>query len=126
MKPKPKRPSLEYYLGLAYPIQIYPETGGGYTVSIKDLPGCISQGETTEEALSMIEDARIGWLEVAYAHNDPIPEPQLEPDYSGKLLLRMPKSLHQRLAERALLEGVSLNQYVNVLLGEANALHSRQ
>jgi antitoxin HicB len=125
MNKKPKRPTLEYYLGLSYPIQIYPEMNGGYTVTIKDLPGCISQGETKEEALSMIEDARIGWLEVAYAHNDPIPEPQLEPEYSGKLLLRMPKSLHQRLAERASREGVSLNQYVNVLLGEANALHLR-
>lgn len=126
MNKKTKRPPLEYYLGLSYPIQIYPEVNGGYTVTIKDLPGCISQAETKQEALEMIEDARIGWLEVAYAHNDPIPEPQPEPSYSGKLLLRMPKSLHQRLAERASREGVSLNQYVNVLLGEANTIHLRQ
>ncbi len=123
---KIKRPPLEYYLNLAYPIQIYPELDGGYSVSIKDLPGCISQGETKQEALEMIEDARIGWLEVAYAHNDPIPEPQPEPTYSGKLLLRMPKGLHQRLAERASREGVSLNQYVNVLLSQANTMHSHQ
>jgi predicted RNase H-like HicB family nuclease len=49
------------------------------TVTIKDLPGCVSQGETKEEAFAMIEDARIGWLEVAYVHNDPIPEPQSLP-----------------------------------------------
>jgi antitoxin HicB len=76
MNKKSKHPTLEYYLGLSYPIQIYPESGGGYTVTIKDLPGCISQRETKEEALTMIEDARIGWLEVSYFHHDPIPEPE--------------------------------------------------
>ena len=38
---------------------------GGYTVSVPDLPGCISEGDTFEEALSNIEDAIRGWLLVA-------------------------------------------------------------
>ena len=37
-------------------------------------------------------------------------------DYSGKFLVRMPKSLHFRLAMQAKREGVSLNQYVTSLL----------
>lgn len=123
MNKKPKRPSLEHYLNLNYPMMIYPEPDGGFTISLKDLPGCVSQGETMQEALAMIGDAKIGWLEVAYAHNDPIPEPQPQPSYSGKLLLRMPKGLHKRLAEYAAEEGVSLNQYVNVLLSQNQALN---
>jgi antitoxin HicB len=45
MNKNPKRTSLEYYLDLSYPIQIYTEVSGGYTLTIKDLPGCVSQGE---------------------------------------------------------------------------------
>jgi len=41
-----KRPPLEYFLSLKYPISIYPEEEGGYTALIPDLPGCMSQGET--------------------------------------------------------------------------------
>ncbi len=46
---------------------------GGYTVSVPDLPGCISEGDTFEEALEMIEDAMLGWLTVAQEHGDPFP-----------------------------------------------------
>ncbi|MFH0809203.1 MAG: MerR family transcriptional regulator [Pseudomonadota bacterium] len=37
---------------------------GGFWVEAPELPGCVSQGETVEEALEMIEDAITGWLEV--------------------------------------------------------------
>ncbi|MDI6880805.1 MAG: type II toxin-antitoxin system HicB family antitoxin [Desulfitobacteriaceae bacterium] len=47
-----------YYLGLPYKYSIYPAQEGGYVIEIPDLPGCISQGETVEEAVSMIEDAK--------------------------------------------------------------------
>ena len=47
---------------------------GGYVVSVPDLPGCISEGDTFEEALEMIKDAVSGWLVVAQQHGDPIPE----------------------------------------------------
>ncbi|MDP5018577.1 MAG: type II toxin-antitoxin system HicB family antitoxin, partial [Dolichospermum sp.] len=35
-------------------MSIYPEDDGGYTVIIPDLPGCMSQGETLEEAIENI------------------------------------------------------------------------
>jgi len=47
---------------------------GGYVVSVPDLPGCISEGDTFEEALEMIKDAMSGWLLVAQEHGDPIPD----------------------------------------------------
>lgn len=51
---------------------------GGFVVSVPELPGCISEGETFEEALVMIRDAMAGWLAVARNHADPIPEPFIE------------------------------------------------
>ncbi|MDR7434120.1 MAG: toxin-antitoxin system HicB family antitoxin [Armatimonadota bacterium] len=113
---------LDYYLKLKYPVTLYPEEEGGFTVEILDLPGCISQGETVEEALEMIEDARRKWIETAYKHGDEIPLPASERRYSGRVLVRMPRSLHRKLALAAEREGVSLNQYIVTLLSEKNAL----
>ena len=46
---------------------------GGYMVTIPEIPGCVSEGATFEEALEMIQDAMAGWLLVAAKHGDPIP-----------------------------------------------------
>ena len=59
---------LTYYLSLQYPIDVYPEQDG-FTVMIHDLPGCMSQGKTIDEAMSNIERAKHLWLETAYAKN---------------------------------------------------------
>jgi len=48
----------------------------------------------------------------------PVPEP-ITADYSGQLRLRMPKSLHQTLAEKAKEEKISLNQYINYQLARS-------
>ena len=47
---------------------------GGFVVSIPELPGCVSEGDTFEEAWEMIQDAMEGWLQVAREHGDPIPQ----------------------------------------------------
>ncbi len=73
---KTEKRSLESFLAQKYPITLYPEPEG-YTVEIKDLPGCLSQGDTAEEALQMIEEARILWIESAYENGDPIPPPSV-------------------------------------------------
>ena len=46
---------------------------GGYVVSVPELPGCISEGDTFEEAWEMIQDAMQGWLHVAAENGDAIP-----------------------------------------------------
>jgi len=109
---------LAYYLGLSYPVTLV-ETEDGVAASIPDLPGCISQGDTVEEALENIEDAKRGWLETALKQGNEIPLPGHAREYSGKLLLRMARTLHRALAVRAEKEGVSLNQYINYLLATA-------
>ena len=117
-KIKVKLKSLDYYLSLKYPISFSPETEG-YTAIIKDLPGCISQGETLSEAMENIQEARELWIETAYECEDEIPLPATEVEYSGSLSLQIPKSLHLSLAEKAEREGVSLDQYILVVLSKA-------
>jgi antitoxin HicB len=76
MKIKSKLKNLEDYLILNYPITFYPETEGGYTVIVQDLPGCISEGDTLEEAMENILDAKKAWIETAWKYGDEIPLPQ--------------------------------------------------
>jgi antitoxin HicB len=114
--------NLEYYSSLPYPVRIYPEPdGSGYTAEVPDLPGCITCADTLPELWALLEDAKRGWLELALADGDPIPEPSFpvsERESSGKFTVRVPRSLHRKLSEQAQREGVSLNQFVSVALAE--------
>ena len=65
-KSEPLHDSLSYYLSLQYPIDVYPEDQG-FTVMIHDLPGCMSQGKTMDEAITNIDRAKHLWLETVYA-----------------------------------------------------------
>lgn len=116
------RKPIEYYLNLRYPITLEPDEEGGYFASITDLPGCITEGETIDEALENLEVARTLWIETAYSFDDVIPLPTSNNKYSGKFLLRVPPYLHQKLAESAQREGVSLNQYLVSLLSGRDAV----
>jgi antitoxin HicB len=113
--------TLDFYLGLPYTRELTPEPEGGWFIRIKELPGCMSQGDSPEEALQMIDDAMRCWLEVSLEDGDPIPEPRPAEEYSGKFVVRVPKSLHRQLVEEAERDGVSLNQFVNVALAAAVA-----
>jgi antitoxin HicB len=115
-----ERKPLKYYLSLKYPVSIEEAPEGGYFVQIKDLPGCYSQGETVEEAVENIEEARRLWMESMYEDGNEIPVPgAAEKQYSGKFNVRIPKSLHRKLDEMAELEGVSLNHYLVSTLSRA-------
>ena len=71
----PKAKTLDYYMGLPYSILLVPDEDGWYA-EVPELPGCMTCGETKEEVLQLIEDAKQSWLEVSLAHGDPIPEPE--------------------------------------------------
>lgn len=106
-----------------YPFQVRPlaeEEGGGYLIEFPDLPGCLSDGATIEEAIANGADALRSWIATAREFGDPIPPPSHPTDdaYSGRWNMRVPKSLHRRLAERAKAEGVSLNTLAVTLLAE--------
>ena len=92
------------------------EEGGSFLVEFPDLPGCMADGETVEEAIAESHDALISWLETAKAHRDFIPSSSNR--YSGQWRLRVPKSLHAALALRAKQEDVSLNMLAATLLAK--------
>ncbi|OAF05483.1 hypothetical protein AYJ54_00830 [Bradyrhizobium centrolobii] len=52
--------------------------GGGFVALVPDLPGCMSDGETPQEALANAQDAIASWIEAAHELGGPIPEPTRE------------------------------------------------
>ncbi len=66
---------LAYYLSLPYAITLVP-TNNGWFAKINDLPGCMTYGESKEEVLTLIEDAKLTWLSAMLEEGQPIPEPQ--------------------------------------------------
>ena len=116
MRNDTERKDLKFYLNLRYPITIHPDPDGGYVAEIEELPGCMTQAETIDEAFKAIEDARQVWINGTYEIGQDIPLPREMEDYSGKFMVRIPRSLHRNLVRAAKSEGVSLNQYVTSLL----------
>ena len=63
-----------------YTIALIPEPEeGGYSVIVPTLPGCVTQGETIDEAVAMAQDAIAGRIAVAEKHGEPVPEEQEHP-----------------------------------------------
>jgi len=102
-----------------YRIEFVEYADGGFFARIPDLPHCIAEGRTLPETLQRLENNKKAWIEAQRELGRPVPEPtEIVPEYSGRFLLRVPKSLHGRLAEDAKRDGVSLNQFVVQLLAE--------
>jgi antitoxin HicB len=108
-----------------FQIKLYPikDDDGGETVwaaEIPELPGCVGAGDTPQEALLAVDDARKSWIEIALLEGKEIPTPFSGDalNYSGKFTLRLPKTLHKELAEKAEQEAVSLNQYLLYLISK--------
>ena len=87
------------------------ESGEYYYAKVLELDGCQSTGETFEEAYNNLKEAMEGWIETKLEAGFEIPMPVGYEDFSGKFIVRIPKSLHYKLAVEAKQEGVSLNQY---------------
>ena len=109
----------------AYMHEIAPlskEDGGGFLITFPDLPGCMSDGETIDEAMANGRDAFLSWISAAVDLGKPIPKPTAKPAEtiaaSGKFVARLPKTLHARLVAKAKQEGVSLNTLVLTFIAE--------
>lgn len=105
-------PTAAEYLKKPYGRLLVPEEDGGYRGEIIEFPGVFAEGETAAETAANLEDAAESWLEATIARGQTIPKPLEELEYSGKLVVRLPKSLHRRAAYTANREGVSLNQFI--------------
>lgn len=83
-----------------------------YIATCPSFPGLSAFGRTEEEALAEGKIALIGFIETSKAKQIPLPDPTVRSLSSGKLQLRLPKSLHRLAAKMAEREEVSLNTYI--------------
>lgn len=106
--------SVKEYMKLPYNYIIQPvndESGSYFYSRVLEFDGCQSTGETFEEAYENLKDAMKGWIETKLEGGFDVPLPIGYDNFSGKFLVRIPKSLHYKLSLEAEQEGVSLNQY---------------
>jgi predicted RNase H-like HicB family nuclease len=106
--------NIQDYMKLPYNYIVKPiqdESGSYYHASVLEFEGCQSTGETFQEAWDGLIEAMEGWIETKLENGFSVPAPLGGAGFSGKFLVRLPKSLHARLAVEAEREGVSLNQY---------------
>lgn len=114
--------SVEEYTNLPYHVQLVrdaEEKGKPWTASVEELAGCTSHGKSSEEALRGIHEAMANWIAAALAEGRDVPEPKSATSHSGRLLLRMPRTLHADLTRASEREGVSLNQFITDVLAAA-------
>jgi predicted RNase H-like HicB family nuclease/plasmid stability protein len=106
--------TVQDYLKLPYHVVIthrVDESGDYYFATVQEMDGCMSDGATPEAAAKNIREAMELWIDGKLDGGYSVPEPFKDLSYSGKFVLRLPKSLHAKLAMEAAQEGVSLNQY---------------
>jgi len=58
---------------ISYRVLLRKEPEGGFTAIVPTLQGCISYGETIEEAIDMVKEAIEGYIESLRAHGEDIP-----------------------------------------------------
>lgn len=108
------------YVSMPWTVRIRKNSWGRYLARIDELDGCVGDGETAEEALSSVHESMHVWFATALLKGLEIPKPGEDVAFSGKFVVRVPISLHRRLAAQAKEEGVSLNTLIVTLLsGEA-------
>lgn len=106
---------VEYYANLPYTITLEKEDDGHgvyYVARVVEVPDLLMTGETPEEAVAELESEKREWIEEYLKLGNKMPRPLKSRKYSGKVILRMPPSLHEDLVKIAELEGISFNQYM--------------
>ncbi len=100
-----------------YEVRVYPkkaEDGTTYWTAVyPSIPGCVGGGDTPEEAIVEAQENLEIYLEFLEEEKMKIPEEDSEPQYSGKIALRIARSTHKTIAEMAEREGISINSLLN-------------
>jgi antitoxin HicB len=97
--------------------------GGGYLVEYPEIPGCMSDGETIEEAIANGREALRDCLDVFKESGRKVPKLGVE---AAQWRQRLPRTLYMRLTERAKGEGVSINSLVTAMIAEAIGSNKQQ
>jgi RNA polymerase sigma-B factor len=117
----------ERYLAQPYHVAVVrePRAEDGWTARVEELPGCVATGRTRVDAVARVDQAMREWIADALAHGRDVPRPHAASSHSGRLLVRMPRSLHADLSSAAEREEVSLNQFITSVLASAVAWRKR-
>lgn len=118
--PEDVKQKVEYYAGLPYTTAVHTEKQQDGTVkfvaAVVELPDCCITCDTPEEAVQGIEKMKPAYFEKCAARGGPVPLPLKMRNLSGKFQVRISPALHEAIAIRAELDGISLNSYVNAAL----------
>jgi len=106
-----------------YPAIFDPDENGGYTVTFPDLPGCVTEGDSLDEALAMAAEAMALHLYGMERDGDPIPDPsnpadvQLPEDAADgafvTLIQARTEPIHDEMANRAVKKTLTIPQWLN-------------
>jgi antitoxin HicB len=108
-----------------YRIMVRPlsnDEGGGYLVEYPEIPGCMSDGETVEEAIANGREALRDCLAAFKESGRKVPQPGIE---AAQWRQRLPRTLYLKLTEQARNEGVSINSLVTAMIAEAIGARSK-
>jgi antitoxin HicB len=113
MKARTPRKTDEYRIAIR---PLSKDEGGGYLVEYPEIPGCMSDGETIEEAIANGREALRDCLAVIRESGRRAPRPGIE---AAQWRQRLPRTLYLKLTEQAKSEGVSINSLVTAMIAEA-------
>lgn len=102
----------EEYLMEPYERILIPEETGEFSASILEFPGCYAFGNSPNEAYANLEDVAKEWIESEFEQGREIPPPIANYEFSGRIVLRLPRSLHKLAARMAKRDQTSLNQFL--------------
>ena len=105
---------------LLYPAIFYPfEEGGGYTVEVPDLPGCVSEGDSLADAIIMGTDAACGWVLDELESGNPVPTArdinEIKPDEGGivNLIVLDMDSYAEKYGAKSVRKNITIPAYMN-------------
>ena len=117
---------------LVYPACLVPfENGEGYTVTVPDLPGCVTEGKTLADAILMAEDAASGWVLDELEDGNPIP-PASRPNavsvpkdgFVSRLALDM-DSYAEKYGDKAVRKNLTIPAWLNTFAEKQNINFSK-
>lgn len=121
MKVQRGRPHIDEYRITIRPLS--KDEGGGYLAEYPEIPGCMSDGETIEEAIANGREALRDCLAVFKETGRKAPKPGAE---AAQWRQRLPRTLYLKLTEQARREGVSINSLVTAMIAEAIGARRRR
>lgn len=115
---------------LYYPA-IFVDNGDGFTVEFPDLPGCITEGDTFEEAFEMAEDAACGWILTSIEDGEEVPKPtsikmiDVVEGFSNYVCLNIGEYARMH-SKRSVKKTLTLPEWLNVLAERQNINFSQE